>query len=661
MKKTSRVVLSIIMFLSCFLPFVKTTEVHAFQTTYTYAYVDTDDLSTRTCPSFDCDRVRHDEGGIIWLNSPRVVEILEFVGDWAKVRYNYWGFTYEGYMYTYYLGGIRTVTLDTNYMNELMRKGFPDSYVEKLAKMHAIHPDWNFEVSQVGTTLDVATSNEYYPLSKNLISTTNTDQLSTDPGAYNGSYIQFEPGWYAPSYQTLSYYLDARNFLDDNSIFMFEQLSYNSDQTESIVQSILNGSFMAGSYMYNGESWSYARTFVEAGKRYNVSPVHLAARVLQEQGRNGSATTNMDSDGKTYHNYFNFNAYGSTTEQIVSNALSYAKRCGWDSPYAAIMGGAEDISDGYITNNQDTLFYQKFNLVGYSSKYSHQYMANIQAPYCEGYTEYYSYFDAGLINSSFTFKIPVYDGMGSGTYIATKSNNNNLSNLNVSECTLNPAFNSSISVYNCTVENSVSSVTVTASLSDSKAKISGLGVKDLNVGENKIEITVTAEDGTPKKYTVTVNRKAASTNTDSGSTLTPDNVISKSNLTQKNNTITGFTVGADVSTVINGFKIQGQNVSVKVLDANNKEITSGKIATGQKIVITTNTTVAYNVVVYGDTNGDGKISAQDFSRIKTHILGSNKMNGVYLTAADANKDGKVSAQDFSRVKAYILGNGNLTQ
>ena len=306
MKKTSRVVLSIIMFLSCFLPFVKTTKVHAFQTTYTYAYVDTDDLSTRTCPSFDCDRVRHDEGGIIWLNSPRVVEILEFVGDWAKVRYNYWGFTYEGYMYTYYLGGIRTVTLDTNYMNELMRKGFPDSYVEKLAKMHAIHPDWNFEVSQVGTTLDVATSNEYYPLSKNLISTTNTDQLSTDPGAYNGSYIQFEPGWYAPSYQTLSYYLDARNFLDDNSIFMFEQLSYNSDQTESIIQSILNGSFMAGSYMYNGESWSYARTFVEAGKRYNVSPVHLAARVLQEQGRNGSATTNMDSDGKTYHNYFEY-------------------------------------------------------------------------------------------------------------------------------------------------------------------------------------------------------------------------------------------------------------------------------------------------------------------------------------------------------------------
>ncbi|MBQ3475023.1 MAG: cadherin-like beta sandwich domain-containing protein [Bacilli bacterium] len=661
MKKLTKITLSVLVILSCVLPYVNPLKVRALAKTYTYAYIDTDDLSTRTCPSTSCDRIRHDEGGIIWLNNPRVVEITEFIGDWVKVKYNYWGFTYEGYMYKGYLGGIKTVTLDENYANSLVAKGFPDSYVEKLTKMHAIHPNWNFEVSRVGTTLDDATNNEYSPLSKNLISTTNTSQLSTDPGAYNGSYIQFEPGWYAPSWQTLSYYLDARNFLDDNSIFMFEQLSYSDSQTEAIVQSLLNGTFMAGSYNYNGQNYTFARTFVEAGRTYGVSPVHLAARVLQEQGRNGSATTNMNSDGKTYHNYFNFNAYGSTTDQIVSNALSYAKRNGWDNEYKAIFGGAEEISDGYITNNQDTLFYQKFNLVGYYSKYSHQYMANIQAPYSEAYSSYYSYFDAGLIDSAFTFKIPVYDGMGSGTYIATKSNNNNLSSLNVSSCTLNPAFNSSISIYNCTVDNSVSSVTVTAAPADSKAKVSGTGVFNLNVGNNTVKVVVKAEDETEKTYTVTITRKEASSSQDSSSTVEPNTVIQSAGYKNSNNNLSGFTVGEDISGVINFLKSKNSSVTVKMYDANNKEITGGKISTGQKIVIKGSNEKTYNVVIYGDVNGDGKISAQDFSKIKSHILGSNNLNGAYSSAADSNKDGKISAQDFSKVKSHILGTTKLTQ
>ena len=656
MKKISRIVLLVLMFFSCISSFLYPKKVSALASSYTYAYVNTDDLLTRTCASTSCSEVRHDEGGIIYLNNPRVVEILEFSGNWAKVRYNYWGFTYTGYMWKDYLGGIKTVKLDTNYANSLVSKGFPDSYVEKLTKMHAIHPNWNFEISKVGVTLDKTTSEEYSPIYKNLISTTNKDQLSTDPGAYNGSYIQFEPGWYAPSKQTLSYYLDARNFLDDNSIFMFEQLSYDSSQTEEIVQTILDGSFMSGSYEYNGQTITYAKTFVEAGKKYGVSPVHLAARVMQEQGRNGSGTSDMESDGKTYHNYFNFNASGSTSAEIISNALSYAKRYGWDSPYKAIFGGAEDISDGYITNNQDTLFYQKFNLVGYSSKYSHQYMANIQAPYSEGYTSYISYFRAGLVDSKFTFKIPVYDGMGAGTYIATKSNNNNLSSLSVSNCTLNPAFNSSISVYNCSVDNSVSSVTITASLADTKAKVEGTGVKDLVVGENKFELVVTAEDNSTKKYTVTINRIKESTGIES-----PDTIISKTSYKNNNGNLSGFAIGKDISEVVKSIKDKTSTATIKVLDKDNKEITSGKIATGQKIVITTNKEVSYNVIVYGDVNGDGKVSAQDFSKIKSHILGTSKMNGSYLAAADANKDNKVSAQDFSKVKSYILGTGNLVQ
>ena len=343
MKKINTYLLSFVMLLSCILPFIPS-KVEALANSYTYAYIDATELSVRTCPSTSCNRIVHDEGGTIWLYRPRVVEVIGYSGSWAQIKWNYWGFTYTGYILQEYLGNKKTVTLDQNYANTLRSKGFPESYVESLTKMHAIHPKWNFEVSNTGVSLTDAVNGEYSPVYKNLISTTNRNQLSTDPAAYsNGSYIQFEPGWYAPSKDTLKYYMDPRNFLDDNSIFMFEQLSYNSNVTESDVQSMLNGTFMAGSFNYNGQTYTYARAFMEAGRNNNVNPVHLAARVLQEQGTNGSATSSMSYGGQTYYNYFNFNASGSTTSEIVNNALSYARSKGWNNPYLAINGGAAGI------------------------------------------------------------------------------------------------------------------------------------------------------------------------------------------------------------------------------------------------------------------------------------------------------------------------------
>ena len=663
MKKISTYLLSLVMFLSCILPFIPN-KVEAMASTYTYAYIDATELSVRTCPSTSCNRIVHDEGGTIWLYRPRVVEVIGYSGSWAQIKFNYWGFPYSGYILQEYLGNKKTVTLDTNYANTLRSKGFPESYVESLTKMHAIHPKWNFEVSNTGVSLTDAVNGEYSPIYKNLISTTNKNQLSTDSAAYsNGTYIQFEPGWYAPSKDTLKYYMDPRNFLDDNSIFMFEQLSYNSTVTESDIQAMLNGSFMAGSFIYNGQTYTYAKAFMEAGKNNNVNPVHLAARVLQEQGTNGSATSSMTSGGITYYNYFNFNATGSTSSEIISNALSYAKAKGWNNPYLAINGGAAGIANDYISNNQDTLYYQKFNIVG-SSRYWNQYMANIQAPYKESYSTYSSYFNANLLNQAYTFKIPVYSDMGGSTSIATKSNNNNLSALSISNVTLNPAFNSSITTYNANVENSVSSVTVSATKADSKATLSGTGTVNLNVGTNTIKVTVKAEDGTTKTYTVTITRKAASTTntTTTTSTVAPSTAITNAGLKINSSNISGFTLGTDVSKVISNIKSKTPSATVKVLNSSNKEITNGLIATGQKIIVTINgSSKTYNVIVLGDTNGDGKISAIDYSKVKSHILGINKLSGVYSTAADTNKDGKISAIDYSKVKSHILSISKLSQ
>ena len=71
--------------------------------------------------------------------------------------------------------------------------------------------------------------------------------------------------------------------------------------------------------------------------------------------------------------------------------------------------------------------------------------------------------------------------------------------------------------------------------------------------------------------------------------------------------------------------------------------------------------VAIKSKVLGDTNGDGKVSAQDFAKVKSHLLGATQLSGNSIYAADTNKDGKISAQDFAKIKSHLLGASQLQQ
>ncbi len=96
------------------------------------------------------------------------------------------------------------------------------------------------------------------------------------------------------------------------------------------------------------------------------------------------------------------------------------------------------------------------------------------------------------------------------------SSNADLSGLTLSDGTLSPVFSAGTTAYTASVGNSVSSVTVTPTVSDSSAtvKVNGTtvasgtasGAISLNVNSNTITVLVTAQDGTPKTYTVTVTR-----------------------------------------------------------------------------------------------------------------------------------------------------------
>ena len=81
-----------------------------------------------------------------------------------------------------------------------------------------------------------------------------------------------------------------------------------------------------------------------------------------------------------------------------------------------------------------------------------------------------------------------------------------LSNLTVSNCELSPKFNPETLNYACK-ETTLDKVTVTGSVTDSKAKVIGLGVNKLEYGNNNISVIVVAENGNKKKYNINIIRK----------------------------------------------------------------------------------------------------------------------------------------------------------
>jgi len=89
----------------------------------------------------------------------------------------------------------------------------------------------------------------------------------------------------------------------------------------------------------------------------------------------------------------------------------------------------------------------------------------------------------------------------------SQSSDASLYSLTITPGTLTPVFNPTVQAYTATVANSVTQVTVTAVANCSYATISGDGVRNLAVGANEIIITVTAEDGTERDYTIIVTRQ----------------------------------------------------------------------------------------------------------------------------------------------------------
>lgn len=132
---------------------------------------------------------------------------------------------------------------------------------------------------------------------------------------------------------------------------------------------------------------------------------------------------------------------------------------------------------------------------------------------------------AGLSSNSNTIKIIVTaeDGTTKRTYTLKVNKEQSeeyayLNALSVSAGTLSPAFDPMVNDYEVTVENSIASLSVTATTNKQGATVSGDGNKTLNVGENNVQITVTYNSKNTY-YNIVITREEPASEKSSDTTI----------------------------------------------------------------------------------------------------------------------------------------------
>lgn len=685
--------------------------------------------------------------------------------NWYKVSYgdNKIGYVCGTYVKTYVDVDFENEDVKL-YRNSLFAAGFPESYLDDLVRLHAQYPNWIFIPFNTGLDWNTVIDNESIKNRNLVYKTYGIGYRSTEPYSYNPETDEFyrhptEENWWYASRAAIEYYMDPRNYLNSKNMFSFETLSYEpSFQTSQIVDKIMGSSFMPIVYNKYSED-SYITAFMDAATTYGVSPVHLASRIIQEQSMDGSIASLggvFNYNNQSYSGYFNFYNIKATGENPAVQGLVWAmgglEQTGtsygrpWNSPYKSIMGGAQFLSEDYISVGQNTLYFQKFDVSTNDGHYNHQYMQNITAPLTEGVDAYsgYSSID-GILDEALVFIIPVYNNMPDSRIEApsNKSSNAYLSNIKINN-NLIEGFTYNKFDYNMEVSSDVLRVDITASTVNSGALIEGIGSIELNEGENKIEVNVTAENGNVNTYIININRQVKNENIvlsnvntlksiiidkisfefnkdileynletdfntnkifvsyepedDNASVKTESEIdlvvgvnkinisvtalngeerIYILNITRKkaelkeilNNSgikyndkyVYGIKVDTSIDSLINNIKSISNSVSVVIKD-NNDNNKTGVFATGDKVVISDGVdTLTYEVVIYGDANGDALIDKLDYLAILRHYYKYKEYTGVYKESLDVNRDGVIDKLDCLAVLRDFYGYKKIEQ
>lgn len=629
-------------------------------------FEDTGDLSLKRTPGGSTTGKKVSCGEVVTINStsessgicPYYYNITDSKGN-------------SGYVCSYY---VNTTKLSSkaeeyyknnsleDYYNSLRNSGFPDSYLPYLAELHARHPNWKFVSESIPLTFDEVVSGEN-AYGRNLLqgSAFSENYYSMGIDGYDVLSNKFshyftEEGWYDASSEAVAYYLDPRNYLNIKYIIAYELLNYNSNHTEDGVKKIMGNNSYWNS-IYSGYSGNAYSDVFNATKDIGISSFHIAARIKQEisgieisDPRSGGSFTLDGTNYSNYYNFFNIKVYGINK---VLNGMRYAVENGWNTPYRGIYGGSKFIYDEYCGVNQDTLYYEKFDVSTNDGNYTHQYMQNLAVIAQETDKVYKSYVNiiSDYFDKDLEFTIPVYKDMPNYAVTAPKTGNPNnyLSDLKVDGTTVS-GFSYDTYSYDITVPYGTSSINVSANKIASSSSVSGTGDISIDSNEKKISVIVTSESGNSREYIINVKRDEIDNPEDIPSL---DTILNSSGIKYNNGYIFGIGEGTSVSSLIDNIKNVSSYARVNIKNSKGNNKTSGSFVTGDVVVVSNGKEEkSFGIVIYGDVNGDGKIDKLDAANILSQYYGYIKLSGAYKVAADVNKNGEINKLDAANILSH---------
>ena len=288
--------------------------------------------------------------------------------NYQQVAYNYYSDNSDKGEPSYYHS---TGWVDSNKLFSYKETQMPQSYKSYIDKLQAAHPNWKFKFVDVGVSLSSYVSS----------------QVGSQSKIYkNGSFVD-------ATKDEIEYYVDPRNFLDEKSIFMFENQQYTGDDVYSKagVLSVWNDNTVANNIM-------------EAAKSTGLSPYFIVARSALESGRGTSALAAGTVSG--YEGYYNFFGINATDSNPLIGGASYAKESNWNTKRKAMIEGSAWMKEQYVACMQNTIYFFKYSFV--PNRSWHQYMTDIAAPSKDALNYYNAHKAGGTLNSQIEFIIPVF-------------------------------------------------------------------------------------------------------------------------------------------------------------------------------------------------------------------------------------------------------------
>jgi hypothetical protein len=126
--------------------------------------------------------------------------------------------------------------------------------------------------------------------------------------------------------------------------------------------------------------------------------------------------------------------------------------------------------------------------------------------------------------------------------------------------------------------------------------------------------------------------------------------------------ISGIAPATTPHKLLSGLSSAGGELSV--ISSSGAEKESGTISTGDFVRTVYGDGSSYfdlPIVLYGDTDGDGSITASDLDALRQHLMNLSRLTGVYLEAADVNRDAAVDSFDVLRLMKHIQGERSIEQ